>query len=63
MSACMGLSATRRQADFESQIETIKTIECANAFRQLITYLCLNDSNRLFKISIISELNKEFPVI
>ena len=49
MSAGMGLIANRRQTDFESQIETTKSIECANAFHQLITYLCLNDSNRLFK--------------
>ena len=49
MYAGMGPIANRRQADFESQIETTKSIECANAFRQLITYLCLNDSNRLFK--------------
>ena len=49
MSAGMGFIANRRQADFESQIETTKTIECANAFRQLITYSCLNGSNRLFK--------------
>ena len=49
MSAGMGLIANRRQADFESQIETIKIIECTNAFHQLNTYLCLNYSNRLFK--------------
>ena len=49
MSACMGLIADKRQADFESQIETTKIIECTNAFYQLITYLCLNNSNRLFK--------------
>ena len=45
----MGPVANRRQTDFESQIETTKSIECTNAFHQLITYLCLNDSNRLFK--------------
>ena len=44
MSACMGLIANGRQADFESQIETTKSIECANAFRQLITYSFVNDS-------------------
>ena len=49
MSACMGLNANKRQADFESQIETTKSIECANAFRQLITYSFLNESNRLLK--------------
>ena len=47
MSAGMGLIANGRQADFESQIETTKIIECTNVFHQLITYLCLNDSNRL----------------
>ena len=49
MSSGMGLIANRRQADFESQIETTKSIECTNAFHQLITYLCLNDNNRLLK--------------
>ena len=53
MSKCLhawvSLPINRRQADFESQIETTKGTECANAFHQLITYLCLNDSNRLFK--------------
>ena len=52
MPAYMVLIANRRPADFESQIETIKIIECTNAFHQLITYLCLNDSNRLFKNGI-----------
>ena len=49
MPAYMVLIAKRRQADFESQIVTIKIIECKNAFHQLNTYLCLSDSNRLFK--------------
>ena len=49
MPAYMVLIANKRQADFESQIETTKIIECTNAFHQLITYLCLNDSNSLFK--------------
>ena len=52
MSACMGLIANRRQADFESQIETTKSIECANAFRQLITYSCLKTAIVYLKMEI-----------